>query len=235
MEIYGGFWHMTKASCVSCGGELKFNRNLGFFECKFCGKIHTMNGKDVPLSLAKVDEHMLAHRFDAAEKALAELRALEPDNPLFFLRTILCKFKMTKASTMLSCTKSDNLIRTIMDCPDWEELRSYLPAEDQHFVNDVKQYCRNSLELIELDKRIDLNKGFLATTDTKEKKEKQPEDENGLFSKLKNKLPKTHGADIRSKEEDAARELEADTKRKEELEEIQKDLLGSIKELELTM
>ena len=153
---------MKNKTCVTCGGELKFNRNLGFFECTFCGKIHAMTGKDTPLSLKLVDQHMHAHRFNQAKEALAELMRLEPDNPLFVLRKILCKFGMTSAPLLLSCAKSNPAqIRKILDCPDWDDLGACITNGRRNIVDAIKEYCTVSLELINVSERIDQNRYFL--------------------------------------------------------------------------
>ena len=157
---------MTNKTCVTCGGELKFNRSNGFFECTFCGKIHTTEGKDKPLSLAIVDQHMHTHQFQKAQAALDELRALEPNNPIFVLRNILIQFRMTSAGLLLSCAKSNSSqLESILACPDWDTLRQYLPDQQSHFVDDLKEYCSISLQINELKHKIKLNEDFLSTRD----------------------------------------------------------------------
>ncbi|MBO4793145.1 MAG: hypothetical protein J5556_01090, partial [Deltaproteobacteria bacterium] len=157
---------MTNKTCVTCGGELKFNRSNGFFVCTFCGKIHTTEGKDKPLSLATVDQHMHTHQFQKAQAVLDELRALEPNNPIFVLRNILIQFRMTSAGLLLSCAKSNSSqLESILACSDWDTLRQYLPDQQSHFVDDLKEYCSISLQINELKHKIKLNEDFLSTRD----------------------------------------------------------------------
>ena len=153
---------MSTKTCVSCGGELKFDRNTGLFECTFCGKIHTMRGKDVPLSLARVDADMHAHRFEKAEESLSQLIDLEPENPLFVLRDILCDFHMTSATILLSCAKSNpKTLLEIRDCEKWDDLRNCLPYEQSGMVDRIREYCDVSLKIAELSGRIEKNEDYL--------------------------------------------------------------------------
>ncbi len=153
---------MSTKTCVSCGGELKFDRNTGLFECTFCGKIHTMRGKDVPLSLARVDADMHAHRFEKAEESLSQLIDLEPENPLFLLRDILCDFHMTSATILLSCAKSNpKTLMEIRDCEKWDALKNCLPYEQSEMVDRIREYCDVSLKIAELSGRIEKNEEYL--------------------------------------------------------------------------
>lgn len=247
---------MTAKSCVSCGGELKFNRSTGLFECTFCGKIHTMRGKDVPLSLARVDRDMYAHRFDKAEESLSQLITLEPDNPLFVLRDILCDFHMTSATTLLSCAKTNpNLMSDIRNCEKWNDLKNCLPGEQQEMVDKIKEYCDISLALYDTNVRIEKNEAYLdvppavsqgyavgtgtihkpkVSKRSEEKEAEQEPDTFGrkIFSKLKNTIESSQYVGTRVREDTAIKELAADRKKKVVLEKHQQDLFKEIKEME---
>ena len=126
-------------TCVTCGGELKFNRTSGLYECVSCGKVHAVVGRESPLSLLDVDERMHAHRYNEAEGILLQLRKMEPDNAVFILRSILIPYKMTSTTLLLSCAKTNpSLCRSIIDCKDWAELQSHLSGAHSHFIDDIK-------------------------------------------------------------------------------------------------
>jgi len=206
---------MNYKTCISCGGALKFDRSLGFFKCTFCGKIHTIDGTDTPLSLPVVDEHMHAHRFNEAKTALARLIGLEPDNPLFVLRMILCRFGMTGTPALLHCARNNpDRLREIAECPDWENLNATSSDGKIGFSEAVKEYCSISLELIELEKKIGQNQSFLESRDKN----------SGTIGRY-NKM-------IKEKETEIEAELQADLDKKKELEEKQQALLSTAKELE---
>ena len=231
-------------TCVTCGGELKFNRTSGLYECVSCGKVHAVVGRESPLSLLDVDERMHAHRYNEAEGILLQLRKMEPDNSVFILRSILIPYKMTSTTLLLSCAKTNpSLCRSIIDCKDWAELQSHLSGAHSHFIDDIKRYCQVSIDIHSLTQKIARNEAFLSTPGRTSgsalalpAKDGDNEDSpDGFLSRLKSKMPKSRQDQIQAKEEAAKAELEADQKTLSELSQEQATLLLSIKELEETL
>ncbi len=231
-------------TCVTCGGELKFNRTSGLYECVSCGKVHAVVGRESPLSLLDVDERMHAHRYNEAEGILLQLRKMEPDNAVFILRSILIPYKMTSTTLLLSCAKTNpSLCRSIIDCKDWAELQSHLSGAHSHFIDDIKRYCQVSIDIHSLTQKIARNEAFLSTPGRTSgsalalpAKDGDNEDSpDGFLSRLKSKMPKSRQDQIQEKEEAAKAELKADQENLARLSSEQSELLLSIKELEETL
>ncbi len=242
------YWDMNQI-CVTCGGELKFNRTSGLYECASCGKVHAVVGRESPLSLLDVDDKMHAHQYEEAKEMLKELCIMEPANPIFVLRSILASFKMTSTSLLLSCAKTNpSLCSSIMNSEEWDELKPYLSGSHSNFIKDIKRYCQVSIEIHSLSQKIERNKAFLSApgrtsgsaliVPAKDGENKDGENEDapdGFLSRLKSRMPKSRQDQIQAKEEAAKAELEADQKTLSELSQEQATLLLSIKELEETL
>ena len=239
----GGIGYMNQ-NCVTCGGELKFNRKSGLFECTSCGKVHAVVGQERPLSLFDVDEKMHAHKYEEADEMLKELRALEPENPLFILRSILASYKMTSTSLLLSCAKTNpSLCNSIMNSKQWYELKPYLSGSHSHFIEDIKSYCQVSIEIHSLAQKIKRNQDFLSMPGRTSgvamvvpiKSDSEEQSQEGILARLKNKIPKSHSDQIQYKEEAVLKEIEADQNKLSELSREQTSLLQSVKKQEETL
>ena len=152
----------VKKICSSCGGELTFNRSIGFYECHHCGTIHKPGVDNKPLSIDTVDEFMQTHKYDDAMHVLVKLIDKEPGNPYFFLRSILLKYRMTQLNILLNSSKNNrNTINTIYHDDQWAKLSEMLPESQKDLTGCIIKFCANAIEILDTRSRIEETKKYI--------------------------------------------------------------------------
>ena len=145
----------VKKTCSSCGAELTFNRSIGFYECSHCGTIHKPGVDNKPLSIDTVDEFMKSHKYDDALHVLVKLIDKEPDNPFFYLRSILLKYRMTQLNILLNSSKNNKkTMESILHDEQWDKLKVMLPEDKKDLTKYVISFCVNAIEILDNKAKI---------------------------------------------------------------------------------
>ena len=168
---------LNDKTCISCGSNLKFNNTTGFFICNYCGKIYTSEGKNPPPSLALVDEQMRAKHYPEAKNTLLKLRRLEPNNPSYVLRSILCQFQAASIPQLLTNSRNNaTQLHSIKNSVSWDNLHTCLPDEKKPLTEKIMDYCNLSLDITVLNRGIDKSKVYLQSEPTRPAKFWDPEE-----------------------------------------------------------
>ena len=140
--------------CTTCAGKLEFNTLIGFYECKSCGKIYSVNDDLKPVSLASVSRLMLEHNYDEAHSKLQTLIASNPDNVMLHLHSLLCKRRAVSTNQLLvAASNSDEQIRQVKDDADWKKISTVGDGRGSKLTELVQEYCDDQLKMSELRRK----------------------------------------------------------------------------------
>ena len=244
----------VKKLCSSCGAELTFNRSIGFYECSHCGTIHKPGVDNKPLSIDTVDEFMQTHKYDDALHVLVKLIDKEPDNPYFFLRSILLKYRMTQLNILLNSSKNNKkTMESILHDEQWDKLKEMLPEDKKDLTKYVISFCVNAIEILDNKAKIKERSKFIAPCGNPGRDEtmdtaaidssgqfysiygRDYEDESEMIPKIDHSGPVIDFFQRKKKSEEADPHKEAIEEWSNEIRDLeieQTELLAKVKELE---